>query len=678
MNYRAWQMTGLDAAGEKALTGAGYGALLARVLAARGYTTPEKARALLADQAPLSDPFLIKDMDKAVARLRRALENDEPIVIFGDYDVDGVSATAILYEYLTNLGAQVRCRLPLRTEGGYGITKDVLKKLADKGFTLVVTVDNGVSAVEEAAYAKELGIDLLVTDHHLPPDPLPEAVAVVDPNRTDDTSPFKNLCGAGVAFKLCAAMEGCAPEEMLDVCGDLAAIGTVADVMPLVGENRTIVQSGLTYLQDTMRPGVAALLESAGLAGKAITAENISYGLAPRLNAAGRMDSAAIALKLLLCEEEDQATGIAARLNEVNTERQSVEQAILAAAVAELEADPRRANDRVIVAAGDNWHPGVLGIVAGRLCEKYGRPAIVISMTDGEGRGSGRAPSGFNLHGALTACAGELIRYGGHAAAAGLQIREEKLQAFRAAVNAWAVREYPVPKPAQIRIDAEAAIAELTVDAVSELNKLAPFGSGNRQPVFLLRGAAVDGIWPLGAKGQHCRLRLRQGQASCFVSMFGTSTDQLPYHTGSLVDAAVELSIFEGRSGPMISARLNALRPAGLGNEPSRQAALFGAFCGGAALSPDDRTALTPARTDTVALYRMVQGGGVFADDLQPVFAAVGADNTGKALTSLTALTELGLVELQGGRYRAAAVSGKRDLMSAPVLKRLSGEAAAN
>ena len=235
MGYRIWQPKPLDEQAAAALQQSGCGRLLSRVLAARGCQTPQQAAALLEGETPLSDPFAIRDMDKAVERLHRAVEEGETIVIYGDYDVDGVTATAILYEYLTNLGAQVRCKLPLRTEGGYGMNKDALKKLADKGYTLIVTVDNGIAAVEEAAYARELGIDLVITDHHLPSGPLPDAAAVVDPNRPDDESGCGSLCGAGVAFKLCAAMEGCDPAEMLDVCGDLAAIGTVADVVPLVG-----------------------------------------------------------------------------------------------------------------------------------------------------------------------------------------------------------------------------------------------------------------------------------------------------------------------------------------------------------------------------------------------------------------------------------------------------------
>lgn len=676
MGYRVWQQKAQDAQAEKSLAAAGCGKLLARVLVARGCRTPEQARSLLDAEAPLSDPFLMKDMDKAVERLRRALEEEEPIVIYGDYDVDGVSATALLYEYLTNLGAQVRCKLPLRTEGGYGLNRPALKKLADKGYHLVVTVDNGIAAVEEAAYAKELGIDLVITDHHLPSGELPQAVAVVDPNRPDDESPFKSLCGAGVAFKLCAAMEGCDPAELLDVCGDLAAIGTIADVVPLVGENRTLVREGLALLQDTVRPGLAALLEASGCAGKAITSETVGYSIAPRLNAAGRMDTAATALKLLLCSHEEQATGIAARLTEINTDRQHTEQEVLAEALKQLDADPIRAHDRVLVVWGENWHPGVLGIVASRLTERFGRPSIVISVADGEGRGSGRAPRSFNLHGALQGCAGLLSRYGGHAAAAGLTIEEENLPAFRQAVNRWAEQTYPQPEPPLLELDAPAAVSELTVQEVAQLDKLAPFGGGNHQPLLFIENAVLDGVWPMGAEKRHCRIRLRQGADCCFASLFGTPPEDLPYRVGTMVDAAVEASIYQGRNGPAVSVHIRALRPAGLGDGPVRQAALLDDFLAGRAITRQQAQAFSPDRTDTVSLYRMIQAGNVYAEDLQPVFAALGSDKAGKVLVSLEALRELGLVERRGARYLPAAVDGKKDLMSAPVLRRIAEMAA--
>ena len=676
MNYRIWQQKPADPAAVQALQGAGYGALFSRVLAARGVTTPQAAAQLLDARAPLSDPLCIRDMDKAVARIRRAVEEEESIVIFGDYDVDGVCATAILYECLANQGARVRCKLPSREGGGYGLNTDIIRSLAGKGYQLIITVDNGITAVEEAACARELGVDLVITDHHLPGPRLPDAVAVVDPNRADDESPCKTLCGAGVAFMLCAALEGCDPGELLEVFGELAAMGTIADMMPLCGENRTIVQEGLAMLQDTMRPGLQALLENAGYAGRPITADTVSFGLAPRINAAGRMDTAAVALKLLLCENEEQAAGIAARLGEINAERQKTEQQIAAAALQSLRADPERAHDRVLVVSGEGWHPGVIGIVASRLMERFARPVIVISTENGEGRGSGRAPEGFNLHAALTACAGQLLRCGGHAAAAGLTIEEDRIPAFRAAINAWAAREYPVPQPGCYRPDATVTLDELSLAAVGQLERLAPFGAGNPTPLLRIEDAEVDGLWPMGSERRHTRLRLRQGGAELFLSLFGTPPESVAYPVGSRVDALVEVSIFNGRSGPMVSAHVRALRPAGLGDLPARQAAAFEALRCGGVLPPDQAAAFLPDRSDTARVYRMVRAGGLPADDLQPLFAAVGAANTGKTLASLTALAQLGLVENQDGRWVPAQVTAKRNLDDAPVLKKLHAMAA--
>ena len=642
MNYPAWQLKKADPAAETSLAGAGCGVLLRRVLAARGCTDPAAAQALLGQGEPLSDPFLLTDMDKAVVRIQEAIENEELMVIYGDYDVDGISATAILYECLTSQGAHVRCKLPTRGSG-YGLTRAALESLASKGFKLVVTVDNGISAVEEAACAKELGLDLIITDHHLPGDTLPDAIAVVDPKRPDDESPFKDLCGAGVAFKLCAALEGCDPAELLEMYGELAALGTVADVMPLVGENRTIVREGLSLLQDTMRPGLHALLESA-----------------------------AVALKLLLCGDEDQATGIAERLAEINTERQQTEQQVFAAALQALEADPARTRDRVLVVSGEDWHPGVIGIVAARLMERFSRPVIVISMHEGEGRGSGRAPDPFDLHSALADCAQYLTRFGGHAAAAGVEIEEENLAAFRQTINAWAAAHAAPPEAVSLRLDAAATLGELNLENVGELARLAPFGRENPTPMLLVQHAFVDGIWPMGAEGRHTRIRLRQGSDTLFASSFGIAPQAFAYPVGSEVEAALEVSIFNGRSGPMVSAHLKAIRPAELGNTPSEQAAWFEAFRTGGSLDAARAAALLPARADTVSLYRRIRGGHVAAADLQPVFAAEGPQNTGKTLASLTALQELGLIEEQEGRWLPVPVTAKQDLASAPVLQKLA------
>lgn len=675
MKYPAWQIKAPAPESEQQLAAAGCGVLLRRVLAARGCTDAAAASRLLDPAGELSDPFLLRDMDKAVQRIRQAIESEEQMVIYGDYDVDGISATAILYECLSSLGAHVRCKLPTRGTG-YGLTRPALEALAQKGFTLVVTVDNGISALEEAACARELGLDLVITDHHLPGPQLPEAVAVVDPKRADDESPFKDLCGAGVAFKLCAALEGCDPAELLEMYGEFAALGTVADVMPLVGENRTLVREGLALLQDTMRPGLQALLESAGCAGKPITTDTVSYSLAPRLNAAGRMNNAAVALKLLLCGDEEQATGIAASLAEINTQRQQTEQEVYAAACRALEADPARLRDRVLVVAGEDWHPGVIGIVASRLMEHYSRPVIVISLHEGEGRGSGRAPDGFDLHGALAACARCLTRFGGHAAAAGIEIEEEKLAAFRQAVNEWAAQNAASPAPATLQLDAVVTLEELDLANVQELERLAPFGRENPTPVLLVQQAMVDGIWAMGAEGRHTRVRLRQGDHTLFASVFGISPQQFAYPVGAFVEAALEVSVFTGRSGPMVSAHLKGIRPAGLTNQPSEQAAWFEAFCAGAVLDPDRARVLLPDRADTVQLYKRIRGGQVFAGDLQPTFAAQGADHAGKTLASLAALRELGLIEEQNGRWLPVPVTQKQDLAAAPVLRKLAQQAA--
>ena len=674
MNYRAWQLKNADTAGESALLAAGYGPLLARVLACRGIAQPQAAAALLEEEPPLSDPFLLKDMDKAVARIQQAIENGETIVIFGDYDVDGVSATAILYECLTNLGAQVRCKLPTREGGGYGLNRETLQKLADKGYKLIVTVDNGISAIEEADLAAELGIELVITDHHLPAQQLPKAVAVVDPKREDDTSPFKDLCGAGVAFKLCAALEGCEdPAELLEPFGELAALGTIADVMPLVGENRTLVKAGLRQLQQTDRPGFGALLEEVGLAGKPITAENISYAIAPRINAAGRMDNAVTALQLVLCEDPDRAEELAHKLNEINAHRQETEQQIFKAAEELLEQQPERLDDRIMLLWGRDWHPGVIGIVASRLVERTGRPVIVVTIDEhGEGKGSGRSVQGFNLHACIGSCADLLVRYGGHAMAAGLSVREENLPQLRRRLNEWAARECPVLHTPPLTCDVTIHLDRITVESVRHLDQLAPYGAENPTPVFLLQSAVVDGVYPV-SEGRHSRLRLRQGNSCLYAVWFGMPAEQLPYALGDVVDAALNLSVYESARGAQLSGRIIDLHPAGLGAELARQAALVQALRRGTPLTEEQKKQIAPARTDIIAVYRELQSRRWHAEDLQPLCAKLGEEQTGKTLVAVAALEQVGLItaaEKGGAKFwELVPTAGKKNLADAPILK---------
>ena len=709
MTYRAWELKPLDRAALKELTQAiaeqaveeleqqameeepwsdakyssvlsaqqKENALLAGILTARGITDPAEALTLLAGEEDLSDPFLLTDMQKACERIWQAIDNGETIAVFGDYDVDGVTATALLYQHLKGMGATVKCMLPSREGDGYGLSKNAIQSMHNKGCTLIVTVDNGISAVEEADFAASLGMDLIITDHHLPPETLPKAVAVVDPRREDDHSPFKGLCGAGVAFKLCAALDGCPPEEMLDYCGDLAAVGTVADVMPLVGENRTLVKAGLRQLQQTDRPGFGALLEEVGLAGKPITAENISYAIAPRINAAGRMDNAVTALQLVLCEDPDRAEELAHKLNEINVKRQETELEIFKAAQVLLEQQPERLEDRVMLLWGRDWHPGVIGIVASRLVERTGRPVIVVTVDEhGECKGSGRSVPGFNLHACIGSCADLLIRYGGHAMAAGLSVREENLPELRRRLNEWAARECPVLHTAPLECDLPIHLDRVTVDSVRRIDALAPFGAENPTPVFLLQSAVVDGVYPV-SEGRHSRLRLRQGNASVYAVWFGMPPEQLPYTMGDVVDAALNLSVYESARGAQLSGRILDLHPAGLGTKLAEQAALVAALRRGTPLTAEQKTLITPDRSHIITVYRELQARRWHAEDLQPLCAKLGEENTGKTLVAVTALEQVGLiatVEKGGAKYlELVPAQGKKNLADAPILKCLEG-----
>ena len=648
-------------------------ALLAGILAARGITDPAEALTLLAGEEELSDPALLTDMDAACQRIWQAIDNGETIAVFGDYDVDGVTATALLYQHLKGMGATVKCMLPSREGDGYGLSKNAIQSMHNKGCTLIVTVDNGISAVEEADFAASLGMDLIITDHHLPPETLPKAVAVVDPRREDDHSPFKGLCGAGVAFKLCAALDGCPPEEMLDYCGDLAAVGTVADVMPLTGENRTLVKAGLKLLQQTDRPGISALLEEVGLEGKPITAENVSYAIAPRINAAGRMDNAVTALQLVLCEDEERAEELAHKLNEINVARQETEQEIVKAAQKQLDAEPAILEDRVILIWGRDWHPGVIGIVASRLVEKTGRPVIVVSVDEhGEGKGSGRSVQGFNLHECIASCEDILLRFGGHAMAAGLSVREENLPELRRRLNEWAARECAVLFTPPLECDLSIHLDRITVESVRRLEQLAPYGAENPTPVFVLEKAVIDGIFSV-SEGKHCRLRLRQGNASIYAVWFGMPPEQLPYTMGDVVDAAVNLSVYESLRGAQLSGRILELHPAGFGNAAAEQTALVQALRRGTPLSAEQKARIAPERSDIITVYRELQARRWHAEDLQPLFAKLGEENTGKILVAITALEQVGLIAVRerGGAkfWELVPAEGKKNLADAPILK---------
>ena len=436
---------------------------------------------------------------------------------------------------------------------------------------------------------------------------------------------------------------------------------------------RTLVKAGLRQLQNTDRPGLEALLEEVGLAGRPVTAENVSYAIAPRINAAGRMDNAVTALQLVMCEDPDRAAELAHKLNEINTKRQETELQIFKAAQELLEQEPERLEDRVMLLWGRDWHPGVIGIVASRLVEKTGRPVIVVSIDEhGEGKGSGRSVQGFNLHACIASCEDLLLRFGGHAMAAGLSVREENLPELRHRLNEWAARECPVLVTPPLECDLSVHLDRLTVESVRRLDQLAPYGADNPSPVFVLEMAVVEGVYAV-SEGKHCRLRLRQGNSSIYAVWFGMHPEQVPYSTGDVVDAAISLSVYDSPRGAQLSGRIIELHPAGLGNTAAEQAALVQALRRGTPLTDEQKKQIAPARTDIIAVYRELQSRRWHAEDLQPLCAKLGEEQTGKTLVAVAALEQVGLItaaEKGGAKFwELVPTAGKKNLGDAPILK---------
>lgn len=480
----------------------------AALLLHRAIASKEAAYAFLHPQKqPFYDPFLMQDMAAAVIRIEQAIKKQERIVIYGDYDVDGITATALLCRSLRKLGAIVRYFIPHRQKDGYGLHKETLDEIIAAGVELIITVDCGISAVEEVNAVKDQ-VDFIITDHHLPEKELPKALAVLDPHRTDCDYPDKNIAGVGVALKLCQALWKKLCCKMFTSDLDIVALGTVADVVPLIGENRKIVQEGLAVLKNSKIPGVRALLSVSSLKEKELTAGHIGFVLAPRLNAAGRLASALRGVELLLTEDEKKAQLIAEELDAANRQRQAIEQEILQAAEKQLEEiDIKKAF--VLVLHGDGWHSGVIGIVASRIVERYLRPTIIIAEENGIGRGSCRSIRGFNMFDALSCCKEHLLSFGGHAQAAGLSLRSKDIAAFGAALDAYAkniLTEDDFVKTLDIEL--EIAPHKITKQLMKEIKLLEPYGMANPRPLFSAHGVCGKYAQQIGKERQHLKFEL--------------------------------------------------------------------------------------------------------------------------------------------------------------------------
>ena len=604
MKYGTWNVSEYASNDVLALLKAGYTPLTARILCARGLTSPQLAAEYLAADTPLLSPFLMRDMKQAADRVRLAIARREHIAVFGDYDVDGITATCLLTDFLRSQGATVTSYIPARLEEGYGLNESAILQLYRRSVNLIVTVDCGITANDEALLCKKMGMDLVITDHHECKEELPVAAAVVDPHRKDATYPHKNLSGVGIAFKLASAICG-RQDEMLERYADLVALGLVADVMPLKGETRTMVVRGLQALSDSKRPGIRALMKECGCLGQPVTSGTIGYMLAPRINAAGRMGQVELATDLFFSQDEVQAEALASALCRLNRERQRVEADIYREAVTMI---PPEESPGAIVLAGEAWHQGVVGIVASRLSDEYACPAFLICMDGDKGKASSRSYGGFNLFSALTELSDLLESYGGHELAAGFTIARDKVELFRRSVSRLA-RNYAEAGGSQtaLRVDCAVSPELLSIENIQGLSQLEPCGSGCPSPVLYLDRLLLEQLSEVGS-GKHLRLSLRYGKRPNEVLsgiFFSTTAKLAAVCVGDYVDVAFVPQINEYRGIRSVQLNLVDVRPCREDRHAAAESfALYNRFAEQTSLSPAQADALLPNRSEFVAVWR--------------------------------------------------------------------------
>ncbi len=651
-----------DAAVSSLMTDLHISPVTAKLLYHRGYTTPEAAKMFLSHSPDAwHDPMLMKDMDKAVQRVLSAIEKHEKIAIYGDYDVDGVTSVSSLYLYLTSLGGKVISYIPSRTKEGYGMSTPGVESLAEQGVNLIITVDTGITASREVSFATSLGMDTVVTDHHECHGDLPTCAAVINPHRPDCSYPFKELAGVGVVFKLICACEatrrGISPREAMESMGqaymDLVAIGSIADVMPLRDENRYIVYQGLSLIEHTNRCGLAALLDAISnphgntpkKTHRKVNTGLVGYGIAPRINAAGRISHAMKAVDLLLCEDPHKAKELAEELCEINVRRQTEENHIAEQAYSMIEAslEGQKNTPRILVLEDDGWTQGIVGIVASRITEKYGLPSILISFegaVEGEpkdddiGKGSGRSVKGLNLVDALYACRDLLVRFGGHELAAGLTLRRDAIPAFKERMNAYA-KEHLTPEMTAVRYEADCSVSmdELTMSLAQELEKLEPFGVSNPSPVFYMADVVVQKIIPLGG-GKHTKLMLKAGDQTLPALWFGVSPHELPVCVGEVADVLFQLNINEYQGVSSLQMILQDMRVSqNYTMTCQREEQRLEEVLTGAPIYPSED--LTPTREDIARVYTLLRGDArlgyhTFSD--RTLLGRINADGAAKTI----------------------------------------------
>ena len=676
VKYGIWNVNEPEVNAVNALVGSGYAPLAAMVLASRGIKTGAQAHTYLDCNVPLLDPFLMTDMDLAAGRVGLAMARGEKIAVFGDYDVDGITSTCLLTSFLRSYGVDVVSYIPGRLEEGYGLNPIAIHQLSQEGVNLIITVDCGITAVAEAELCRELGIDLVITDHHECKDVLPYAAAVVDPHRPDGGAPQKTLSGVGVAFKLAAALSG-DQEAVLREYADMVCLGTVADVMPLQGENRVFVSRGLEQLSHTTRPGIAALMAEAGCDPKTVSASSIGFMLAPRINAAGRMGKIELALELFLTDDPIRAAEVARALCDLNRQRQTVESEIYAQAVSML---PAGKPPEAIVLADESWHQGVVGIVASRIAEEYACPAFLICLDGEHGKASSRSHGGFNLFSSLTALSSLLERYGGHELAAGFTITRTNIPEFRRQICALAAGFYSDDAP-RTSLDVDCAIpAELlTIHNIESLSALEPCGNSCPKPVLMMKNLLIDRITMVGS-GRHMRLRLRSGRHSVNAIYFSANPESVSIQPGDVVDIAFTPQINEFRGERSVQMNVLDIRPS-CSAECSPDTSGYRCLTAGQ-LTPQIAASLLPERAMLAMVWRYLAASGAPVIQESPICLcrkivrwSGKPMSLGQLSTCLDIFRDVGLLEIQRlHKYVAIRLTPgaeKADLMESATMQRL-------
>lgn len=641
------------------------------LLVSRGITDDSEIFDFFSKECRLSSPFEIKDMDKAVERIRRAIEQKEKILIYGDYDADGVTSTALLYLYLKSENADVSTYIPDRNSEGYGLNLDAVKEISENGVKLIITVDNGISAFSEAEYISALGMDLVITDHHKASQNIPQAVAVVDPHRYDCPSDFKLWAGVGVAFKLVCALSDKTTEELLDLYSDLVTIGTIGDIVSLTGENRAIVKHGLKLLNNTHRPGIKALKKISGVDGKEINASTVAYSLVPRINAIGRITTAEEAFRLLVSESDSKAMPYAQMVDSSNVTRQDIEKLISGEAEVQIRDNPDMLHDRVLIFSGKDWHGGVIGIVAARLTQKYGKPCLVITDNGKEAKGSGRSIEGFSLYDAISSASHLLNHFGGHTLAAGFGMDSENLPAFKKAVQDYA-KTVDMPF-ATVDLDCRLKPEFISADVLDVISQLEPFGAGNPQPLFGLFGMTLSSVQPIGG-GKHIRLSLKRGNATVTALYFGVTVNDFPYNEGDIVDLAVRLEKNEYMGQVKVSVYVKDIRMSGTDDEKYlKSVRLYEKLKRKEKLSDKQIDFITPTRQNIADVFRFLRSNRGWKHDIDVLCYRLSSDGSDacRVLTAIDVLEELGIVRKNGNEILLADTEQKVNLEDSKLLSYL-------